>query len=698
MDSLSTEALSGLDEALLVLFDLEPPLHGGGSCVSSDGAPSLHAQGKDDSPALAGMPEPTAFLLPQLQQQLGGGGAPAVAAPKKPSTISSETYERKKGRAKMLRQEISDRFDDLQALLLEAGSSVDTTFIREKGAKRSSILDAAIAVIRSLSARVAACEPGGDAPSAAADGKDSAAPAPAPLQYGFAGSGLSLRLPLPPLGHASAGALAAAADQLAAAQSKQALPLPQQRVVSAAVTAPPTATAATPPAPAATPLLPAPPLLPLATAAPRRAAIAHLPLPPQQLSADSAAAAVFGASCALPIHAFLDAASLEAARRACRDWRARCAWDCTWARQCAARWRLRGQDRALEAWQARFSRVSNAQRLRRRDCAPETRAGALLRAGERCHAQLEQYYRDPEALAAPPVSWREVYCALHRELRLPDGALCVSAAAAAAAAAPHALGRGEDVIGRAAGGGACVWVALCRRSNGMTARSVVTPSGAMRAAEVVELRIVLQNIGVGARGTATAYLPRQPLRVATRGSSDGSSGGGSGGGGASSFFVEAIGDPRLSSQLVRKGGLGGRACGSGRWARWLDQPLRLYESATFRSAAGRSLGDEVRGQQVDQLLRLRKVAKRGAFLEVPGCATEAEFLDQAVSLDLGVELGGCDRNDGGAAAAARREGIVLHVGLRGTDAAATAAAASATAAAAGALEAAAPPARRKARV
>jgi hypothetical protein len=51
----------------------------------------------------------------------------------------------------------------------------------------------------------------------------------------------------------------------------------------------------------------------------------------------AAVAAVFGASSALAIHAFLEPKSLLNARAVNREWRARCGWDCTWASLCAAR-------------------------------------------------------------------------------------------------------------------------------------------------------------------------------------------------------------------------------------------------------------------------------------------------------------------------------------------------------------------------
>jgi hypothetical protein len=55
-------------------------------------------------------------------------------------------------------------------------------------------------------------------------------------------------------------------------------------------------------------------------------------------------------------------------------------------------------------------------------------------------------------------SWRSLYRALHADVRPPNGALATAAA--------HSGMLREDVIGRVVGGGACVWVALCRRSNG----------------------------------------------------------------------------------------------------------------------------------------------------------------------------------------------------------------------------------------
>jgi hypothetical protein len=56
-------------------------------------------------------------------------------------------------------------------------------------------------------------------------------------------------------------------------------------------------------------------------------------------------------------------------------------------------------------------------------------------------------------------SWRSLYRVLHTDIRPPNGALATASA--------HSSGMmREDVIGKVMGGGACVWVALCRRSNG----------------------------------------------------------------------------------------------------------------------------------------------------------------------------------------------------------------------------------------
>ena len=122
--------------------------------------------------------------------------------PKRATTTGSETYERKKGRAKMLRQEISDKFDELHALLLETAPGAETAFIKDKPAKRQSVLDSAIQVIKLLVAQLAALgvdiHSTGSSSAAAA-----AAAAPAPvlvppvaIQYPFRPTA-SLSLPMP---------------------------------------------------------------------------------------------------------------------------------------------------------------------------------------------------------------------------------------------------------------------------------------------------------------------------------------------------------------------------------------------------------------------------------------------------------------------------------------------------------------------
>jgi hypothetical protein len=61
---------------------------------------------------------------------------------------------------------------------------------------------------------------------------------------------------------------------------------------------------------------------------------------------------------------------------------------------------------------------------------------------------------------------------LHADVRPPNGALATAAA--------HSGMLREDVIGRVVGGGACVWVALCRRSNGKpTATSLIATHKAL---------------------------------------------------------------------------------------------------------------------------------------------------------------------------------------------------------------------------
>jgi hypothetical protein len=180
------DGLEGVDDALLQLLDLDLHMFGAEGALLSG-----RAQEKNPAPAKA-------------------------PAPKRATPTGSETYERKKGRAKMLRQEISDKFDELHALLLETAPGAETAFIKDKPAKRQSVLDSAIQVIKLLVAQLAAL--GVDIHSTGT-GSAAAAAAPAPvlvppvaIQYPFRPTA-SLPLPMPA---ASAYAMPSAAAAAAA--------------------------------------------------------------------------------------------------------------------------------------------------------------------------------------------------------------------------------------------------------------------------------------------------------------------------------------------------------------------------------------------------------------------------------------------------------------------------------------------------
>jgi hypothetical protein len=179
------DGLEGVDDALLQLLDLDLQMFGGVETHLSG-----RAQEKNPAPAKA-------------------------PAPKRATPTGSETYERKKGRAKMLRQEISDKFDELHALLLETAPGAETAFIKDKPAKRQSVLDSAIQVIKLLVAQLAAL--GVDLHSTGPGSAAAAASAPVlvppvAIQYPFRPTA-SLPLPMPAASAYAMPSAAAAATQ-----------------------------------------------------------------------------------------------------------------------------------------------------------------------------------------------------------------------------------------------------------------------------------------------------------------------------------------------------------------------------------------------------------------------------------------------------------------------------------------------------
>ncbi|CAN0004951.1 unnamed protein product, partial [Ectocarpus sp. 13 AM-2016] len=163
----------------------------------------------------------------------------------------------------------------------------------------------------------------------------------------------------------------------------------------------------------------------------------------------SSSAKVFGQLLSLSVFGFLGPQSLEEASKVSREWRDKCSWDCNWSTLCVSRWRLGPEQRHAEVW-----RVP--------DDADGTGKGKRK-------SKSKSVARSAVSPPAPPPTWQSIYGRLHRDVQAPSGTFRPS----------------HMVIGRSVQEGVAVWIALNRRSNGMTGRSVMTRgSTGLRTTEV----------------------------------------------------------------------------------------------------------------------------------------------------------------------------------------------------------------------
>ncbi|CAM9971374.1 unnamed protein product, partial [Ectocarpus fasciculatus] len=155
----------------------------------------------------------------------------------------------------------------------------------------------------------------------------------------------------------------------------------------------------------------------------------------------ASSAKVFGQLLSLSVFGFLGPQSLEEASKVSREWRDKCTWDCNWSTLCVSRWRIGPEQRHAEVWRAPDGADGKGKGVARSVVSPP----------------------------APPPTWQSIYGRLHRDVHAPSGAFCPS----------------HMVIGRSFQEGVAVWIALNRRSNGMTGRSVMTQgSTGLRMTEV----------------------------------------------------------------------------------------------------------------------------------------------------------------------------------------------------------------------
>ncbi|CAM9832512.1 unnamed protein product, partial [Ectocarpus sp. 8 AP-2014] len=163
----------------------------------------------------------------------------------------------------------------------------------------------------------------------------------------------------------------------------------------------------------------------------------------------ASSAKVFGQLLSLSVFGFLGPQSLEEASKVSREWRDKCTWDCNWSTLCVSRWRLGPEQRHAEIWRV-----------------PDDADGKGNTKGK---GKGKGVARSAVSPPAPPPTWQSIYGRLHRDVHAPSGTFCPS----------------HMVIGRSVQEGVAVWIALNRRSNGMTSRSVMTQgSTGLRTTEV----------------------------------------------------------------------------------------------------------------------------------------------------------------------------------------------------------------------
>ncbi|CBN77748.1 hypothetical protein Esi_0062_0123 [Ectocarpus siliculosus] len=322
----------------------------------------------------------------------------------------------------------------------------------------------------------------------------------------------------------------------------------------------------------------------------------------------ASSAKVFGQLLSLSVFGFLGPQSLEEASKVSREWRDKCTWDCNWSTLCVSRWRLGPEQRHAEVWRV-----------------PDDADGKGKGKG---------VARSAVSPPAPPPTWQSIYGRLHGDVHAPSGTFCPS----------------HMVIGRSVQEGVAVWIALTRRSNGMTGRSVMTQgSTGLRTTEVIELRAVVQRVeeGPAVRVHPHAFKVRRVsgLRALLNDHSGGGGGGSRSSGAAivtttTGFFPPVSqGEDRFSPKftinrgaaesssssssaagLLMNGGGGGRGAGAGVRSSWSGTA-----AATASPAA-----------EATPPLALYEYAAVDFFIEAAGCPTEADFLRLEACVDVAV--------------------------------------------------------------
>ncbi|CAB1104112.1 unnamed protein product [Ectocarpus sp. CCAP 1310/34] len=352
----------------------------------------------------------------------------------------------------------------------------------------------------------------------------------------------------------------------------------------------------------------------------------------------ASSAKVFGQLLSLSVFGFLGPQSLEEASKVSRDWRDKCTWDCNWSTLCVSRWRLGPEQRHAEVW-----RVP--------DDADGTGKGKSKSKG---------VARSVLSPPAPPPTWQSIYGRLHRDVHAPSGTFCPS----------------HMVIGRSVQEGVAVWIALNRRSNGMTGRSVMTQgSTGLRTTEVIELRAVVQRVeeGPAVRVHPHAFKVRRVsgLRALLKDHSDGGGGGGGGGGGSRSsgaaivttttgFFPPVSqGKDRFSPKFtINRGAVesSSSSSSSNSAAGLLTNGGGVVAGAGVRSSwSGTAAAAASLAAEATPPLALYEYAVVDFFIEAAGCPTEADFLRLEACVDVAVS--------GAAASAAGATPIVGSVGV-----------------------------------
>ncbi|CAM9379416.1 unnamed protein product [Scytosiphon promiscuus] len=302
-------------------------------------------------------------------------------------------------------------------------------------------------------------------------------------------------------------------------------------------------------------------------------------------------AKVFGQLLSLSVFGFLGPQSLEESRKVSREWRDKCTWDCSWSNLCVSRWRLGPEQRHAEVWRVP-DRRSNG--------------GGVMMGAEAGEGSARAVVSPPPL----PPSWRSIYGRLHRELRGPTGAFSPS----------------HMVLGKSVHEGVAIWIALNRRSNGMTGRSVMGhDSAGFRTTEVIELRAVVQRVdeGPAIRVHPCAFAVRQVsgMRAYLR---NGGGGGGTSGGPMITttgiFPPVSQGEDRFAPRFtVNTGG-----------------PDSTSTSAAGTGPPWREPVTLPAGDAGTPPLALFEYATVDFFIEAAGCPTEADFLRLEACVDVAV--------------------------------------------------------------